>query len=61
MTNWKEKNVSYISKYKPGATKRKPVVDEETGDIGGYHVEHHDGSQDAVVKPKTTRLKVGRA
>lgn len=56
MTKWQDKNVGYISKYKPGATKRKDVTNEIDGSVAGYHVEHHDGSQDAVVTPRTIQL-----
>lgn len=39
--------------YKRGAKKDHPVTNEETGEIGGKHVEHYDGSVDAVITPQT--------
>jgi len=44
-----------------GETKDHPVIDERDGSIGGKHVEHWDGSQDAVITPKTVgaRTKAG--
>lgn len=32
-----------------------PVTDERDGSVGGKHVEHWDGSQDAVVNLKPLR------
>lgn len=40
-----------------GSSKRKPVVDERDGSQAGYHVEHWDDRQEAVVTPKTIKLK----
>lgn len=55
----KARSVGFIQKYKPGATKKKVVTNEDDGKPGGYHVEHHDGSQDAVVTPRTVKMNVG--
>jgi hypothetical protein len=52
----KARSLGFIQKYKPGATKRKVVINENDGKPGGYHREHHDGSQDAVAKPRTIEL-----
>jgi len=57
MTDYKDKNVTPILKYKKGATKKTPVTNEDDGSIGGHHVEHYDGSQDAVITPKTVGAK----
>ena len=56
---WKERirSVGFVSKFKPGTSVRKPVENEEVGGNAGYHVEHYDGSQDAVVTPSVVRLK----
>lgn len=32
-----------------GQSEKRPVVDERDGSIGGHHVVHWDGSQDAHV------------
>lgn len=55
-TKWQEKGIGFLSKR--GQTNKKPVESEDDGTIAGYHVEHWDGRQDAVVQPKTVRLKV---
>ena len=43
-----------------GSTERKPVIDERDGTVGGYHVEHWDDSQDAVVAAKPIRYPARR-
>lgn len=40
-----------------GTSERRPVIDERDGSVGGYHVLHWDDRQDAVVQPKTIRVK----
>jgi len=42
-----------------GEKKKVPVTNENDGTIGGFHVEHWDGSQDAVITPSpiTARAK----
>lgn len=57
---WKERmrSVGFVSKYKPGATKKKVVLNENDGKPGGYHVEHYDGSQDAVAQPRTIEMEL---
>lgn len=59
---WLERirSVGSILQFKPGATKKKVVLHEDDGKPGGYHVEHHDGSQDAVAQPRTVELKLTR-
>lgn len=51
----KVRSIGHISKYKPGATQKKVVMNEDTGKPGGHHVEHYDGSQDAVARPDVVR------
>ncbi len=43
-------------RFHPGAKRKRVVVNENDGKPGGYHVEHFDGSQDAVVQPRTVEL-----
>jgi hypothetical protein len=43
-----------------GSSERKPVVNEDDGKIGGYHIEHWDDSQDAEVHPRALRLKLSK-
>ena len=59
---WKERmrSIGSVSEFKPGATKKKVVMNEDDGKPGGYHVEHYDGSQDAVAQPRTVELKLTR-
>ena len=42
---------------KTGQSERRPVTNELTGKIGGYQIEHWDGSQDAEVRPDSINLK----
>jgi hypothetical protein len=56
MSNYQEKNVGVL--LKKGTSVREPVLDERDGTVGGYHVKHWDGRQDAVVQPKPIRVKV---
>lgn len=53
----KAKSVGFVKGYKKGATKKKPVINELDGTVGGHHIEHYDGSQDAVVTPRTVGAK----
>jgi hypothetical protein len=55
----KARSLGFVKGYKPGATRRKPVTREDDGQPGGYHVEHYDGSQDAVAQPRPVKLKLG--
>ena len=55
--DFKEKLRSLSFPRKLGSTERKPVVNEYTGEIGGHHDVHWDGSQDAHITPKTVQLK----
>lgn len=41
-----------------GKARTTQVLAEDTGRVAGEHVEHWDGSQDAVVRPETVKLKV---
>ena len=56
----KARSLGFIQKYKPGATQKKVVINEDDGKPGGFHTEHHDGSQDANAIPRTIRYKIGR-
>ncbi len=56
----KLRTIGFVQKFKPGATERKVVENEDDGGVAGYHVEHHDGSQDAVAMPRVIEYKVGR-
>ncbi len=38
-----------------GTDRHVAVRNEHDGTIGGKHVEHWDGSQDAVIRPQTIR------
>lgn len=57
---WKERirSVGSISRYKPGQKQKKVVMNEDDGKPGGYHVEHYDGSQDAVAQPRPIEMKL---
>jgi len=56
MTKWQEKNVGVS--LRKGTTHKKPVLSEDDGSRAGYHIEHWDDRQDAVVTPKAVQLKV---
>lgn len=43
---------------KRGKTEVKPVINEDTGKIGGRQIEHWDGRVDAVVTPEPGQLKL---
>ena len=58
MGEFQDKNVGVV--LKKGTSQKKAVVDERDGSVGGHHIEHWDGSQDAEIIAKTTRVK-GRA
>lgn len=49
----KLKGFGFLSR--KGTSDKKPVVDENTGKVGGFHVEHWDDAQDAVVMPDAIR------
>lgn len=38
---------------KMGQSEKVPVTDERDGSVGGYHVKHWDGRQDAHITPRT--------
>jgi hypothetical protein len=52
MTEFKEKlrSLSFPRKY--GETERRPVIRDDDGSVGGHHVIHWDGSQDAEITPR---------
>jgi hypothetical protein len=56
----KLRTIGFVQKYKPGATHTREVKNEDVGGTAGVHIEHHDGSQDAIAMPKPLRYKLGR-
>lgn len=54
----KLRTIGHISGYKPGATRTVEVKREDDGTKAGEHIEHYDGSQDAVAMPRTIKLKM---
>lgn len=44
----KWKSIGFLRK--KGQKEKVPVVNEDTGEVGGYHVKHWDGRQDAHVQ-----------
>lgn len=60
MSKWKETVGSGFGTGKhKGKTKTHPVTDERDGSVGGKHVEHWDGRQDATVNIKPVNLSAG--
>jgi len=57
MDDFKEKIKTIGVSLRRGTLVRKPVTNENDGTQAGYHVEHWDDRQDAVVQPKTVKLK----
>ena len=55
MTDWKNKGVGSLTR--KHTTETKPVIDERDGSVAGHHVEHFDGSQDAVARPATVVVR----
>ena len=53
----KARSIGFVKGFKPGATRKKIVMREDDGKPAGYHVEHYDGSQDAVAQPRTVKLR----
>lgn len=51
----KIKGLGFLSKR--GQSIKKSVIREDDGTVGGYYTEHWDDRQDAVVQPKTIKLK----
>jgi hypothetical protein len=58
MSEFAEKVRSIGTARLAGTSRKLPVRDERDGRVGGYHVEHWSGRQDAVVKPRTVQMKV---
>jgi hypothetical protein len=54
-TKWQEKGVGVS--LRRGSSQKKPVRNEDDGTRAGYHVERWDDSQDAIVQPKTLKIK----
>jgi hypothetical protein len=55
-TKWQDKNVGVS--LRRGTSRKKPVTNENDGSRAGYHVEHWDDHQDAVVTPKPIKIKI---
>lgn len=57
MTEYAEKlkGIGFLSR--KGTSDKKPVIDEDTGRVGGFHVEHWNDSQDAVVMPDAIKVE----
>lgn len=51
------KSIGFLRK--KGQSETVPVTDERDGSVGGYHVKHWDGSQDAHVVAKPIGGKSG--
>jgi hypothetical protein len=61
MNDYQEKLRSLsFSKGKRGTSIKKPVIHDGDGTIGGFHTEHWDDSQDATVRAKTVKFKLGQ-
>jgi hypothetical protein len=56
MTDWKDKNVGFLSK--KGSSRKTPVVNEDDGSHAGYHVDHWDDRRDAVAQPRPVDLTI---
>ena len=55
----KLRTLGFVQRYKPGAKHRTEVTRDDDGKRAGEHVEHYDGSVDAVAQPRTLRYKLG--
>ncbi len=54
MSKWEETvGEGFGTGRQKGKSREHPVRNENDGTIGGKHVEHWDGSQDAVITPTT--------
>jgi hypothetical protein len=51
----KLRSLGFLSK--KGTSNKKPVIDERTGKVGGFHEEHWDDSQDATVLPQSIHVE----
>ena len=60
MNEFQEKVRTIGVSLRRGTSERKPVVNEEDGGVGGYHVEHWDDSQDAVVAARPIKYPARR-
>jgi hypothetical protein len=58
MTEFAEKAKTIGVSLRRGTSARKPVINEDDGTRAGFHLEHWDDRQDAVVTPKPVKLKV---
>ena len=56
----KVRSVGFVQKYKPGAKRHTEVARDDDGKRAGEHIEHYDGSQDAVAEPRTIKLKLSQ-
>lgn len=59
MSKWKETvGAGFGTGRNKGQKRTIPVTDERDGTVGGKHIEHWDGSQDAIVNIKPTGVGV---
>lgn len=58
MNEFQEKLSSLGFPRKLGASEKVPVTDERDGSVGGYHVVHWDGRQDAHINTKPVTVRV---
>jgi hypothetical protein len=57
MSEFSEKARTIGVSLRRGKSIQKPVRNEGDGTRAGYHVEHWDDHQDAVITPKALRVK----
>jgi hypothetical protein len=58
MTEFADKARTIGVSLRRGQSAKKAVVNEDDGTRAGYHIEHWDDHQDAVVQPKTIEVEV---
>lgn len=54
--SYKEKIRSISAPRKLGQSERQKVLNEDNGKVGGEHVVHWDGRQDAIVRPQAIQI-----
>ncbi len=60
MNEYQKKLRSLGFSLKRGTPNRVPVINEETGRVGGYQTTHWDDHQDAEVIPEPVRATFGK-
>lgn len=53
----KLKSLSFGTKVGAKPSEKRSITDERDGSVAGVETEHWDGSQDAVARPKTIRVR----